>query len=305
MKQPCAAVDVGSNSIRLLVCDADGNRLERRMAITRLATGIDASGRFDETALEHTLDVIETFAACWTAHGVTSKVRIAATSAVRDAADREQFFTGVHARTGIHPEVLSGSDEAAFAYLGAVTAVGGRDSSAVVDIGGGSTEIVVGTGMQVSRSTSMQMGCVRMAERYARHDPLTAHDLDALRADVRNQLDDDGVVGADEFLAADQLIAVAGTATTIGALHLGLDQYDETQIHGCRVPAPALDALTDRLLAMTSRQRGQLGPMQPGREDVIHAGALILREIVACGGFDSVIVSEHDGLDGLAASLAD
>lgn len=303
-QQPRAAVDVGSNSVRLLICDAQGDRLERRMEITRLAAGIDASGTFDDAALERTLDVIEAFAAIWVEHGVTTNVLIAATSAVRDAADRDRFFSGVVERTGVTAQVLTGEAEAAFAYVGATKAVQVRGSAAVVDIGGGSTELVVGSGTQVVGSTSMQMGCVRMAERHARHDPLAPADRDALRTDVRTKLDADRLVGDARFVAAHELIAVAGTATTIGALHLGLDRYDETQIHGCRIPVGELDTLVNRLVGMTSRERAQLGPMQPGREDVIHAGAVILREIVAYGAFQSVIISEHDGLDGMVASLA-
>lgn len=305
---PRAAVDVGSNSIRLLVLDGDGNRLTRRMTITRLATGVDATGHLDDVALQRTLETIAGYRDVWQEYGVTDRVRIAATSAVRDAKDRGRFFDGVRRATGVDAEVLSGEQEAGLAFAGAAGAVDVPSPTAVIDIGGGSTELIVGhPGGEVAGSVSMQLGCVRLTERCLHGDPVGEGDLADARAVIEDQLD-----GSDARLReqgvdlndAAVLIGVAGTVTTLGALYLGLRAYDEARIHGCRIPVDALARLAQTLVTSTSHQRGNLGPMQPGREDVIHGGALILTAVAMRYGFDHVVVSEADSLDGLVASLA-
>lgn len=308
MPAPRAAVDVGSNSVRLLVLDGDGTRRTRVMRITRLAAGVDATGHLDDAALSRTLEVIASYREVWREHGVTDRVRIAATSAVRDAADRDRFFTGVQDVTGVGAEVITGDEEAALAFAGAVAAVDVPRPTAVLDIGGGSTELIVGDGAgRVAGAVSMQLGCVRVTERHLTDDPPSAADLLAARGLIDAELEAGtrtlAELGADPRTAR-ALVAVAGTATTLGALHLGLDSYDEDRIHGTRLPADALDDLAARLSAMTAAERGQLGPVQPGREDVIHGGALVLQAALACTGLDEVVISEADGLDGLAASLA-
>jgi exopolyphosphatase / guanosine-5'-triphosphate,3'-diphosphate pyrophosphatase len=304
---PHAAVDVGSNSVRLLVLAADGSRITREMTVTRLAAGVDRTGHLDDQALARTLDTIAGYRDLWRTHGVTDRVRIAATSAVRDAEDRDRFFAGVRDVAGIDAEVLSGSQEAALAFAGSIGAVEVDRPAAVIDIGGGSTELIVGDARdQVVGDVSLQLGCVRLTERHLREDPPRREEIRAARSMIIERLD-----AADESLAAQgvglrdavALVGVAGTVTTLGALHLGLDAYEESLIHGAEVPAADLAALTERLLAGTSAERASLGPMQPGREDVIHGGALILAEVVARYGFGSVVVSEADGLDGLAATL--
>jgi exopolyphosphatase / guanosine-5'-triphosphate,3'-diphosphate pyrophosphatase len=304
---PHAAVDVGSNSVRLLVLAADGSRITREMTVTRLATGVDRTGYLDDEALARTLDTIATYRDLWREHGVADRVRIAATSAVRDAEDRDRFFAGVRDVAGIDAEVLSGTQEAALAFGGAIGAVEVDRPAAIIDIGGGSTELIVGDVQdQVVGDVSLQLGCVRLTERHLGDDPPRPEEVRAARSMIVERLD-----AADEALAAQgvrlrdaaALVGVAGTATTIGALHLGLDAYEEAWIHGAVVPAGDLAALTERLLTMTSAERASLGPMQPGREDVIHGGALILTEVVARYGFGSVVVSEADSLDGLAATL--
>lgn len=307
MPQPCAAVDVGSNSVRLLVLDGDGTRLTRVMRITRLAAGVDATGHLDDEALARTLSVIGAYRDIWREHGVTDRVRIAATSAVRDASDRERFFTGVQEVAGVPAEVITGDQEAALAYAGAVAAVDVPRPTAVLDIGGGSTELILGDARgEVAAAVSMQLGCVRVTERHLSHDPPSAGELVAARrlidaqfaAGTRTLAERGG--GVDGLGA---LVAVAGTATTLGAIHLGLDSYDEDRIHGTRLPAAALGELAVRLSSMTAAQRARLGPVQPGREDVIHGGALVLQAALAVTGLDEVVISEADGLDGLAASL--
>jgi exopolyphosphatase / guanosine-5'-triphosphate,3'-diphosphate pyrophosphatase len=305
---PRAAVDVGSNSIRLLVVDAEGRRLTREMTVTRLGTGVDRTGHLDDAALERSLATIAAYREVWTGFGVDGRVRIAATSAVRDASDRDRFFAGVREVAGIDAEVLSGTQEAALAFAGAARAVEVAGPAAVIDIGGGSTEIVVGEpDGEVLGSVSLQLGCVRLTERHLHADPPAPEQVRAAERMIAEQFDladrSLGEQGIDLGDAA-SLVAVAGTATTLGALHLGLDAYREELIHGVRVPAAALGQLTQRLVAASSAERAALGPMQPGREDVIHGGALVLAAAVRRYGFAEVVVSEADNLDGLVASLA-
>jgi len=298
-----AAVDVGTNSVRLLVAEsaADGGlmQLERLMTITRLGQGVDAAGRLHDDALRRTLDCIAAYAARWRELGVT-RVRLAATSAVRDAANRDAFFDGVRAIAGVDAEVLSGEEEARTAFTGAVSSVKGEPPFLVLDIGGGSTEFILGTD-RPQAETSRQMGCVRLTERCVRHDPPTDDDLAAVDAAVAAELD--AVAALFDPSAARTLVGVAGTATTIGALHLGLAAYEPERIHGTRVPLAAVRSITARLAALTSPQRAALGPMAAGREDVIVAGAHILLRVMERFDFAEVLVSEADILDGLARSL--
>ena len=304
---PRAAIDVGSNSIRLLVVDGAGQRLTRQMTITRLAAGVDASGHLDDAALERSLDVISGYRDVWRTHGVTDRVRIAATSAIRDATDRDRFFEGVREATGVDAQVITGAEEAALAFAGAARAVDVATPTAVIDIGGGSTELIVGDDAGLAASVSLQLGCVRLTERCLRSDPVSTRSLVDAQALIADRLDEADARLAEQdvrLAGAAALIGVAGTATTLAALHLGLDTYEESRIHGARIPADALAELTVRLVALSSAQRAELGPMQPGREDVIHGGALILGAVVARYGFDEVVVSEADNLDGLVASLA-
>lgn len=296
-----AAVDVGTNSVRLLVVDGPAPLVpvEREMRITRLGAGVDATGVLDDAALVRTLACLDDYAARWRTLGA-GRVRIAATSAVRDAADRERFFAGVRARTGVDAEVLSGAEEAATAFLGATALVQAPPPYLVLDIGGGSTEFIRGTDAPEAM-TSRQLGCVRLRERALPGDPPAAAEVAAARALVTAELDAvEELVGP---AAARTLIGVAGTVTTIGALHLDLPAYLPERIHGTRVPADAVHRLTERLLVMTTAQRAAPGPMAPGREDVIHAGALVLDEVVRRFGFPDVLVSESDILDGMALGL--
>jgi len=308
MTAPRAAVDVGSNSIRLLVVDADGQRLTRVMTVTRLAAGVDATGHLDDAALERSLATIGRYRDVWERYGVTDRVRIAATSAVRDAADRERFFAGVRGVTGRDAEVITGEEEAALAFAGAASAVDVARPTAVIDIGGGSTELIVGSAHgTVAGSVSLQLGCVRLTERHLAGDPPAGDEVAEAAGMVAERLDE-----ADRRLTEQGvdlrdtagLVGVAGTVTTLGALHLGLDTYEERAIHGSRISAAALRQLVDRLVDLTAAQRAELGPMQPGREDVIHGGALVLAGVVERYGFREVVVSEADNLDGLVASLA-
>jgi exopolyphosphatase/guanosine-5'-triphosphate,3'-diphosphate pyrophosphatase len=297
-----AAVDVGTNSVRLLVADGDAETMtavERQMTITRLGAGVDATGHLDDAALARTLDCIEGYARRWEELGAT-KVRISSTSAVRDASDRDRFFDGVRQRAGVDAEVLTGDQEAQTAFLGATAAVVAEAPYLVLDIGGGSTEFILGTdGPQAM--TSRQLGCVRLTERCLTTDPPTADELAEAARVVDAELEE--VERLIDVRTAETLVAVAGTSTTVAALFLNLPEYRAEAIHGTRVPAMDVAAIAERLAAMTSAERGRLGPMAPGREDVIVGGAMILARVVERFGFDDALVSESDILDGLALRL--
>lgn len=304
-----AAVDVGTNSTRLLVVDADGEPLLREMRITRLGKDVDERGRLDDDALRRTLETIDRYRDLWRRKGVDeSHVRIAATSAVRDAADRDRFFDGVREATGVQAEVLSGDEEAALSFLGASKAVRAPRPLAVMDIGGGSTELIVGGGDdEVVAAYSMQLGSVRLTERILRGDPPEPREVEHARREVRERLDEADAVlaeGGADVRSVTTLVAVAGTPTTLAALHLGLEVYEPDAIHATTVPTEAIAELTDRLLGLPTVERASLGPIQSGREDVIAGGALILATVLHRYGFGSVVVSESDILDGLAATAA-
>ncbi len=307
MSGPRAAIDVGSNSVRLLIVDGDGRRILRDMAITRLAAGVDATGLLDDAALRRTLDTIVHFRSLAEGQGVGDRLRIAATSAVRDAADRQRFFDGVLAGTGVPAEVLTGEEEAALAFAGAATAVDVERPTVVIDIGGGSTELIFGTRTgEVAGSVSLQLGCVRITERCLASDPASDEERRTARQLIDAQLDHAETVLAGQGVSltdAVGAVAVAGTATTLGALHLGLRSYDEDRIHGVHVPTAVLAGLAEELASMTALERAALGPVQPGREDVIHGGAMILHGILARTGIQGVAISEADNLDGLVASM--
>jgi len=301
-----AAVDMGSNSTRLLVIDSDGEVLTRKLTITRLAEGVDRTGHLADAALARTLDTLALYREIWEGHGA-SHVRIAATSAVRDAADRDRFFSGVREVASVDARVLSGDEEAATAFAGAVGALEVPRPCAVVDIGGGSTELIVGDARDtVVGSVSLQLGCVRLTERLLPDDPPTADQLEAARAEVAVQLQraDDVLAGVGSAVTdAAVLVGVAGTVTTIAALHLGLDRYDPERIHGTDVPRAAVAAWASRLSEVRAAERALFGPMQPGREDVIVGGALILARVLDRYGFEAITASEADILDGLARGL--
>jgi exopolyphosphatase/guanosine-5'-triphosphate,3'-diphosphate pyrophosphatase len=309
---PVAAVDVGSNSVRLLVLAADGARLRRDIVTTRLAAGVDATGRLDDAAIARTVTALAGFRATWEALGVATgpdRVRVAATSAVRDAADRDRFLVPAARALGVAVEVIDGATEAALAFAGATRAVAGAPAPvAVVDVGGGSTELVLGppdgVGPPVA-AVSMQLGCVRLTERALAGDPPTPAEVATARRVVDGVLEAglaDLVRAGGDPAAVTTLVGVAGTATTLAALHLGLATYAEERIHGAVVPAPALRDLADRLCGLATADRAALGPVQPGRAEVLHGGALVLAAVVARLGVPHLVVSEADSLDALARS---
>ena len=321
-----AAIDCGTNSLRLLVADVDPaagtlTDVDRRMEIVRLGQGVDATGRIAPAALARTMAALRSYAEIVAAAGATA-VRMVATSATRDAANAADFVAGVRGVLGVGPEVLSGDEEALLSFTGATTelaaaarlgADGGFAAAGpvtgpvappylVADIGGGSTEFVLGDPPVVSGAVSVDIGCVRMTERHLRGDPPTPAEVAAARGDIGAALD---VVAAKIAVAMPAtLVGLAGSVTTVAALALGLDAYDAGRIHHARIGAVQVREQTARLLAMPQAERARLGVMHPGRVDVIGGGALVLEAIMTRFGFTEVLASEHDILDGIAWSLA-
>jgi exopolyphosphatase / guanosine-5'-triphosphate,3'-diphosphate pyrophosphatase len=300
-----AAVDIGTNSTRLLVADVDGGRIvaehAREMVITRVGKGVDRTGRFDPAALRRTLQVLAGYDATCRRLGVARR-RVVATSATRDAANRQELLDGVRALLGVDAEVLSGRAEAATAFRGATHDLPGEGRTLVVDIGGGSTELILGTRLPEAM-VSLDIGCVRLHERHLHSDPPTAAEVAALRADAAARLAE--VTGVLDPAAAERVVGVAGTVTTVTAIGLGLEAYDPRRIHRSALGAAEIAAVADKLAAMTVAERAAIPVMAKGREDVIAAGALLLDELVRTFGFPRVIASETDILDGVLLGLAD
>ena len=298
-----AGIDCGTNSIRLLIADVGRAGLTdvlREMRIVRLGQGVDRTGRLAPEALERTRVALADYAAEIRRHEA-ERVRMVATSATRDAANRDEFTEMVHAELGVEPEVITGQQEAALTFTGAVAALADPGGPLlVVDIGGGSTELVRGADGTI-RAHSMDVGCVRMTERHLRDDPPTAEQIDATIADVRAAVD---AARADVALDLPlTFVGVAGTVTTIAAIALGLDHYDADAIHASTITAGQVDDVAERLLRMTHAERAALPVMHPGRVDVIGGGALVLRTLIEAVGVDEIVASEHDILDGIALSL--
>jgi exopolyphosphatase/guanosine-5'-triphosphate,3'-diphosphate pyrophosphatase len=301
-----AAVDCGTNSIRLLVADVDPSTgevtdLDRRMTIVRLGQGVDRTGRLAPEALERTFAACREYAAVIKEHGA-EKLRFVATSASRDAENRDDFVRGVLDILGVEPEVISGDQEAEFSFTGATKelAGGGAGEYLVVDIGGGSTEFVVGAA-HARAARSVDIGCVRLTERHVRSDPPSQAEVAAIRADIEAALD-----LAEETVPlreAQTLVGLAGSVTTVAAIALGLPEYDSEAIHRSRISYEQVAEVTARLLAATHDERSRISVMHPGRVDVIVSGALVLLAVMDRVGAREVVVSEHDILDGIALSL--
>ncbi|MFB6839851.1 exopolyphosphatase [Streptomyces sp. NPDC056361] len=300
-----AGIDCGTNSIRLLVADVDPEtgdlvELDRRMKIVRLGQGVDKTGRLAPEALERTFAACREYAEVIKGLGA-ERLRFVATSASRDAENRQEFVDGVVGILGVEPEVITGDQEAAFSFTGATGELHGSEKYLVFDLGGGSTEFVIGN-KSVEAARSVDIGCVRLTERHVRHDPPTAEEVDAIRADVRAALD----LAAETVPidTAETLVGLAGTVTTVAGIVHGHTEYDSAKIHHARISAEQIAEVTERLLASTHDERAAIPVMHPGRVDVIIAGTLVLREIVERVGAREVVVSEHDILDGIALSVA-
>ena len=318
-----AALDCGTNSLRLLVADA-GPRGEladvvRLMEIVRLGQSVDLTGRLMPEALGRTFEALRRYAEIIAANDAAA-VRMVATSAIRDAANAAEFTGGVRSILGIEPEVVSGEQEAALSFVGAtaeLAATGPPGPYLVVDIGGGSTEFVLGGGQgspvgqgirgagaggRIAASASVDIGCVRMTERHLHSDPPGPGQIAAATSDIDAALD----LVAREVPDAGEatLIGLAGSVTTLAGIALGLQDYDSSVTHHARITAVQVRAVARLLLGQTRAQRAAIGVMHPGRVDVIGAGVLILDRLMARFGFHDVLVSEHDILDGIAWSLA-
>ncbi len=300
-----AAIDCGTNSIRLLIADiAGGNFREiyRTMEIVRLGQGVDKNKAFHPDALDRTLKATALFAEEIARRGV-ERMRFCATSATRDASNRELFIDGVKALLGVAPEVISGEEEAALSFKGATKELRGVGAPyLVIDIGGGSTEFVFGS-ERVDFAKSQNIGCVRMSERHFSSIPPQAEEIAGAKADI-----DEAIKGAAEIVPiteAKTLIAVAGTATTVAAAALGLSIYDRHSIHLSRISAEKTHQVSEMFLSLNRDEIAALGYMHPGRVDVIGAGSLVLSRIMALTGAKEFVASESDILDGMAWSLAD
>ncbi len=316
-----AAIDCGTNSVRLLIADLHADHLtdvERRMEIVRLGQGVDRTGRLAPEALERTFAAMRGYAELIERHGVSgvSAVRVVATSATRDAANRQEFVDGVREIFGVEPEVVTGAEEAELSFIGATrdlvrlspetglpTPEGTRPPYLVFDIGGGSTEFVIGS-THAEAALSVDIGCVRLTERHLRGStaPPSPEVVEAMTADI-----DDALDRVSEKVPVERaltLVGLAGSVTTVAGIALDLPEYDSARIHHSRIPANRAHDISRRLLEMTHDERAAIGVMHPGRVDVIGAGALILDRILQRYGFTEVIASERDILDGIAWSTS-
>ncbi|MEE8601771.1 NUDIX domain-containing protein [Euzebya tangerina] len=297
-----AAVDVGTNSVRLLVLRESGDgpsALRRELRLVRLGEGVDQTGRLAPAAIERTVAAISEFAGMWEAAGAEA-VRITTTSAARDADNVDDLAARVRETTGVRLEVISGEEEGRLAFAGATAGLRDEEPVAVLDIGGGSTEMIVGT-TKPRAWTSRQLGSVRLTERVLLSDPPTEAEVARAREVIDVELD--AILAETAPASGARLVAVAGTATTVAALHLGADTYPEGQIHGLVLTTAEVGTIADTLLARSAAEIARAGGVQPGREDVIAGGALILHRTMERLGFDEVTISESDSLDGSAARL--
>ena len=299
-----AAVDCGTNSIRLLVADVIGETLTdvvRRMEIVRLGQGVDRTGRLAPEAIERTRLALDDYTAQLNYLGA-ERVRMVATSASRDAGNAADFRAMVLDTLGVTPDVITGDEEARLSFTGAVRGLAGAEPPYLVaDIGGGSTELVLGTST-VDAARSVDVGCVRMTERHLHDDPPTAGQIAAAEKDIA-----EAITLARETVPVERartFVGLAGSVTTVAALALELPAYDAAAIHHSRISYEQVATVTASLLAATRAERAALPVMHPGRVDVIGAGALVLRVLMEQVGADHVVASEHDILDGIAFSIA-
>lgn len=310
------AIDCGTNSIRLLIAEVEQTEngpqlvdLERIMKIVRLGEGVDATGKFADAALERTFAAAREYAEILARYDVQS-LRFGATSATRDAQNRQIFIEGIEEILGVRPEVIAGEEEAALSFAGAASAVNSSDQrTVVVDLGGGSTEFVLGNHQGIVAARSLNIGCVRLTERYAASSPLTEEQREQILLDVDRAIDE--AAEAIDFFSAERLIGVAGTVTTVTAHALNLDTYDSKAINTTYLSVEEVQKAARSLYSMNREERAALGFMHEGRIDVIGTGALVWARIVerlsqlSGGKIDGAIASEFDILDGLVLSQID
>lgn len=295
---PVAAVDIGTNSVRLLIADQHGSELERPMRITRLGQGVDVTGALAAEAIARTVAVLREYRDLCRRHGV-QRLRATATSAARDASNSAEFFEQAEQALGVRPELLSGADEARLSFRGATADLPrAAGPFLIMDIGGGSTELVVGES-EPEALVSLQLGCVRMTERHLKSDPPSAAELAACLADVESTL---GAAHGIDARRAKRVVGLAGTVTALSALELGLSRYDAQRTHHSTLTRAQVQASFGKLSAVPIVERRRL-LVEPQRADVIVGGAAVLLGCLRHFDIDELLVSEHDILDGLAASL--
>lgn len=294
-----AAVDLGTNSTRLLVADVEDGRLvevERRLTITRLGEGVDVSGRLLSTAVERVRTCLDEYRAVIDRLGARRTLAVA-TSAVRDSANGEELLLSLSRDFGFETRLLDGREEAGLTFRGVLS---GRPSvgadTLVLDIGGGSTEVTLGGPDGLAFTASLQAGCVRMTERFLHDDPPTPVEIDACARQVRSLL---------PSLEPREAIGVAGTVTTVAAIDLGLEEYDPARVHGHRIARDAVDTVLTRLAGVPLAEREQVPGLEPARAPVIVAGLVILREVLDAYRLHAIEASEHDILHGIALAAAD
>ena len=299
--QRVAVIDVGTNSTRLLVADVDGGvaPLERRSTVTRLGRGVDLSGRLASEAIEDVCAAIDGYVGILQELGAET-VEVIATSAVRDADNGSAFVAELRERFALSARVLDGEEEARLTYLGATSEALPSEPTLVVDIGGGSTELIVGSGSEISFHDSLQVGVVRHSERHVASDPPTAGELEALAADVRGLIE--ASVGSG--VAAGHGIAVAGTPTSLTAVELGLEPYDPARVHGHVLALPLIQRMLSQLASVPLAERVEIPGLHPDRAPTIVAGVVILVEVMRAFGLEEIGVSEHDILYGTAISAS-
>lgn len=302
-----AVVDIGSNSTRLLVAEVEGGRvlceLERCSTVTRLGQGVDANGRLSEQAMERVYGTLDRYRELIDRHNADRAVAVL-TSAVRDADNGEAFAQAVSERYGLRAHILAGEEEARLTFAGATSERDPADTTttAVIDVGGGSTEIVIGTGHQARFHVSTQAGVVRQSERHIRSDPPSAQELQELRADVKRILQEG--VPPEQRKGVAHAIAVAGTATSLGAISQRLEPYDPAKVHGHRITRTQCERILAHLAALPLAQRRQVPGLHPDRAPTIVAGVVILLEALGLFDLHELEVSEHDILRGAACELA-
>jgi exopolyphosphatase / guanosine-5'-triphosphate,3'-diphosphate pyrophosphatase len=306
MTDAVAIIDCGTNTIRLLITEPDGagglSEIDRRTKIVRLGQGVDASGEFHADALARTFAATDEYASVIKEAGVpTDRIRFIATSATRDVRNRDEFFAGIRERVGVTPDVITGDEEAALSFAGALS--GARDPhtpTLVTDIGGGSTELIIGNADGASdHAVSIDIGSVRITERFFSADPPTGEDIGRAGGYIDGLLDDQPF----DWPGVRTWIGVAGTLTTLAAIDLDLTSYDRSRVHGHKIAITAMGTIFDRLSSMSADQIRKLGTVHPDRADVITGGALIGTRIADRLAVDELIVSETDILDGAATEL--
>jgi exopolyphosphatase/guanosine-5'-triphosphate,3'-diphosphate pyrophosphatase len=299
-----AVVDIGSNSTRLLVADVLAGRVsevERQSRVTRLGRGVDLTGQLAAEAIEAACSAIADYVAICREADV-EKVESIATSAVRDATNGSAFVAELRERFALSARVLDGEEEARLTYLGATSENPPSEPTLVVDIGGGSTELIVGTGGEIAFHTSLQAGVVRHSERHIGSDPPTTQELEALAADIRSLIE--SAIAGQAGIVAQAGIAVAGTPTSLASVELGLEPYDPKQVHGHTLTLTSIQRLLSRLASAPLDKRAQIAGMHPDRAPTIVAGVVILIETMRAFDLESITVAEHDILYGCAMAAA-